>query len=136
MGCHCTSRVLALHVLERTWGTWLPWAFTHKYDVVWEWRWRVFQRLTNINLSVGDFQTSAWSNCRQTQGCLEPWMCLTMPGKTRAKKITWGRLLGWGEKRLSVINSLSFKFGSKQRGKKEREKSIRSRNLGVKYCFC
>ena len=74
--------VLALHVHERTWCTWPPSAFTHEYSTVLGWGWRVVQRLMNINLSVGDFQTSAWSNCRQTQELLEPQICLMMPGKT------------------------------------------------------
>lgn len=79
------TRGLALHVLERT-----SCAFSHKCDTVWEWGWRMVQRMmTAINLSVGAFQTSAWSNCRQTQELLEPQIELMMPGKTRAEQITW-----------------------------------------------
>lgn len=87
-------RVSALHVLERAWCTWPPSAFTHTYDMIREWGRRVFQRLMNINLSVGDFQTSACSSCRQTQEWLEPQRCLTRPGKNGARDLLgdcWAR---------------------------------------------
>lgn len=77
----------------------------------------MFQRLTNINLSVDDFQTSAWSNCRQTQELLEPRMCLTMPGKKQSQKGRPGDC--WARKKaVSVIHSLSFNFGSKRKERK------------------
>lgn len=90
-------RVLALHVLERAWCTWPPSAFTHTYDMIWEWGRRVFQRLTNVNLSVGDSQTSACSNCRQTQELLEPQI---MPDNAweNGARASPGRLLGQGKR--------------------------------------
>lgn len=56
-------------------------------------------------------------------------MYLMRPGKTRAREIAW-ETAGLGKKAVSVINSLSFNFGSKRAEKKKKNKINQDWELG------